>query len=473
MPKYFGLLLSPNMEKTPEGYLICKNVPICRSGYQEYLGKELDGFPGYRASWDLIPDSIYRVFRPKDEVLHPDFIASLEGKTVVNEHPKSEGNVVDVDNDRDLTCGHIERVKEGPMLDGEVTLQGDLIIKDPLLIDKIKPDCGDDDDAVRDVSCGYTLKLKRLPDGMLIMYNLRGNHVAVVEKGRAGSRIAIKDSAPPEVTRKKEKTMSLRELIFGHGLKAYMADATPEELASVVKEMDKEDKPKTETDEEPKKKPAVDEKTTTDPHRDAAHACVDRALDAAQSDDNMGVDAFGKPTHLDEIKKELLRFLGGEPAATDSIEELEKPTTDEDPEEEKKEAAGDSDTDEDSPPIVDADGVKKEVDDPGESVLKAATDSVRNFIRNTKPVVAAIAAKPRSKRTPVEQTMVDSYNKAVRDVNSTKGKVYSNLAKVKVPTGIATDSVTQKVETCTCFDGVPYLTGKKLHEAHIAQKGSK
>ena len=31
---YFGSRLSANMITTPEGYLVCKNVPIARVGHQ-------------------------------------------------------------------------------------------------------------------------------------------------------------------------------------------------------------------------------------------------------------------------------------------------------------------------------------------------------------------------------------------------------------------------------------------------------
>ena len=58
------------MSITTEGYLICHNVPICRSGSQEYLGSELEGVPGYEASWNLDPMKKYRVHRPASEVLH-------------------------------------------------------------------------------------------------------------------------------------------------------------------------------------------------------------------------------------------------------------------------------------------------------------------------------------------------------------------------------------------------------------------
>src|SRR5215469_13865464 len=128
-PKYFSRILSAHMEETPEGYLICRDVSICRSGHQSYFGDELKGFDGFEESWGLDPETLYKVYRPKDEVLHPETIKSFEGKTVVNEHP--DGNVVHTDNDGELNCGHIQDVRQGPDQDGHVTLIGDMHIKDP------------------------------------------------------------------------------------------------------------------------------------------------------------------------------------------------------------------------------------------------------------------------------------------------------------------------------------------------------
>ena len=44
---YYGTDISPNKTETVEGYLICRNVPIARTGAQQYLARELmlDGDP--------------------------------------------------------------------------------------------------------------------------------------------------------------------------------------------------------------------------------------------------------------------------------------------------------------------------------------------------------------------------------------------------------------------------------------------
>lgn len=453
MPKYYGLILSPNMEMTPEGYLICKDVPLCRSGFQEYLGKELEGFDGYEASWNLEPEKKYKVYRPEEEVLHPDFIASLEGKSVVDEHP--DGNVVHVDNERELNCGHTQNVRKGEKLDGEVTLQGDLVIKDPDLIEKIRPEADPKNEygtATRDVSCGYGLRLARLEDGTIVMRKLRGNHVAVVEKGRAGPQFAIGDSAPPEIkTIPREPIMSFRDLILGRGLKAVLPDATPDETKLLLDEFNAGA-----TSSATRSKTAVD----AEPEMHPAHGCLENLLKSMKAG-----DAAGMASH----KADLMKHIGHEePEKKETLEELEEEQPqagDEELEQEEKTPA----EEDDETHATDGESAEKQIDDPGASILKAANDSAREHIKGTRPLMALLIAKPRSTRTNQEQIAIDSYQGMVKKLNKNKGNAYKHLANPKVPKGIegvgaiAADASVKNEKVCTCFDGVPYRLGKEKH----------
>jgi len=179
---YYGTRLSENISKRePEGYLLCLNVPVARTGIQEYLPSEL-GLPG---TGRLIP-----VFRPEEEVFSPETVASFEGMPVTNDHPP-EG--VDISNIRALQQGHAHNVRRGS---GEASdlLLADLIITDPKLITAIL------EEGKREISCGYTYELCE-ENGRYIQRKIRGNHVAVVDAGRAGSRVSIKDEQPPALQR--------------------------------------------------------------------------------------------------------------------------------------------------------------------------------------------------------------------------------------------------------------------------------
>jgi Uncharacterized protein conserved in bacteria (DUF2213) len=543
--QYHSLMLSPNMSTTAEGYLICHNVPICRSGFQDYYGKELKDFPGYKDSWHLDPERKYAVYRPPHEVVHRDTIRSFEGKTLCDEHP--DGDVVTVDNEHKVNRGHIQNVKQGPDFDGQVTLQGDFVIKDSDLIEKIRPR-GDPESGIREVSCGYTLKLRRRSDGVLEMYNIRGNHVAVVEKGRAGPRIAILDAAPPEIIKhRKDKPMSIRQMISGLGLKAFAETASPEELARLVEEPSSLSPPGVAIDSRPRETLVSVTPPPVEIHRQAAHAALDRAMDAMKDPNGNGTNAFGQKVGINDLRAEVSHYIGLDAASDASIGTLPKgggkqvqpgetasDDDDDDDDDDKhmkpgcdddkgvavlkgvKDAADDDDDDDDddrrgkgasddddddddddtakdaSPRELKsekerlhesaADEVEEaiKIDKKGESVLKALNDSVRGYFKISRPVIAAIANKPKKNRTPQEQTMIDGYNRAVKHINRANGQAYAVLTKTKIPSGIpalATDSsketsLEESIKISRFYEGVPYRVGKQKHEAYLAQKGS-
>ena len=67
------------MTTTPEGFLICLDVPIARTGTQEYLGYEL--------GLEDRTNDLFTVNRTEEEVFSPATIASFEGKCVTADHP--------------------------------------------------------------------------------------------------------------------------------------------------------------------------------------------------------------------------------------------------------------------------------------------------------------------------------------------------------------------------------------------------
>ena len=172
--QYYGTRLSENISRRePEGYLLCLNVPVARTGVQEYLPEEL-GLAGENGR--VIP-----VFRPESEVFSPETIASFEGMPVTNDHPPDG---VDIENIRRLQAGHAHNVRRGAGNESDLLL-ADLIITDPALIDAVLS-------GKREISCGYTYELHE-ENGRYIQRKIRGNHIAVVDTGRAGRRVSIKD----------------------------------------------------------------------------------------------------------------------------------------------------------------------------------------------------------------------------------------------------------------------------------------
>ncbi|WP_061342977.1 DUF2213 domain-containing protein [Clostridium botulinum] len=220
MKAFCGARFSPNMTKTPEGFLICHNVPVARTGWYEYLASEL-GLNG---------NDIVKVYRSPEEVFSKVAIASFEGKPVTDEHPP---DLLTPENVNIFVKGTTQNVR--PDSKEKDLLIADLVIYNSILIDEIGQ-------GKREISCGYECEYKDNKDGTYSQVSICGNHVAVVEAGRAGNRVAIKDSKFKEekgekkIMAKKKVTNSILQAI---GLKHYLADAEPEEVADALEEMKK------------------------------------------------------------------------------------------------------------------------------------------------------------------------------------------------------------------------------------------
>ena len=170
---YYGTEISPNQIETAEGFLICKNVPIARTGMQEYTARDL--------MLDGDPERMIKVNRYETDVFEPAVLASFEGKPVTDGHPPEE---VEPANFASYAKGHIQRVRR----EGDFMV-ADLYINDPILINDVR------NGIKREVSCGYICEYTADGDGYK-QSKIRGNHVAVVPRGRAGHEVAIKDESP-------------------------------------------------------------------------------------------------------------------------------------------------------------------------------------------------------------------------------------------------------------------------------------
>ena len=184
MITYYGYTISPNQLETGEGFLICRNVPIARTGMQQYRGREIG----------LETDEIVEVWRPESEVFDPAAMASFEGKPVTNDHPTEP---VTPDNTARYEMGHIQNIRRGTGA-LENFLLGDIHITHTELIDAVR-------NGKRQISCGYECEYIE-KDGKIYQSNIRGNHVAVVDEGRAGVKAAIMDSINSNQPEKAERT---------------------------------------------------------------------------------------------------------------------------------------------------------------------------------------------------------------------------------------------------------------------------
>lgn len=210
MLAYYGTKISPHMTDTPEGYLVCHDVPIARTGDMVYRAGEL-GLEGD-------PDRPVTVRRYAEDVFDPAAVASFEGKDVTAGHPAES---VGPANHAAYSKGHVQNVRR----EGE-KLVADLLVKDAALISDIK------NNVIREVSCGYLCSYE--PEGDHYRQgNIRGNHVAVVPRGRAGREVAIKDQAAQEAEKgRKHMSEFWKNFLTAFGMAA--KDASPEELGTMV-----------------------------------------------------------------------------------------------------------------------------------------------------------------------------------------------------------------------------------------------
>jgi hypothetical protein len=207
---YYAEHLSDNIAVTPEGYLICRNAVIGRSGFQKYRVAEIadpEGLLGERYR----PDEELELWRAPSEVFSPAALASFEGKTFTLSHPEE---LLDPDTERQNFVGHLQNVRRGtePLDSGDWPLLADVVIKVREAIDAVNA-------GERELSCGYTYKLAR--EGYRWdQRNILGNHVALVPKGRAGAEARINDAALPE----KESTVNLKSIFAGWAKTAKQED---------------------------------------------------------------------------------------------------------------------------------------------------------------------------------------------------------------------------------------------------------
>ena len=274
MLAYYGTKISPHMTDTPEGYLICHDVAIARTGDMAYRAAEL-GLEGD-------PDRAVTVRRYAEDVFDPAAVASFEGKDVTAGHPAES---VGPANHGAYSKGHVQNVRR----EGEY-LTADLLIKDAALISDIK------NGVVREVSCGYLCSYT--PEGdHYRQEHIRGNHVAVVPRGRAGREVAIQDSA--QDAGKGTNTMSkfAKAILTAFGLAAKEAQDEAEVHSLVDTAMTALDaEPAGETAPAPEAAPAVET-----PAADAAHSALEGKLDevirllkARDSENPTGVEALDR-----------------------------------------------------------------------------------------------------------------------------------------------------------------------------------
>lgn len=171
---YTSEQLGPNQALTPEGFLVCTDVPVARTGSMMYGANEVPVASGR--------DGTITIHRDEDAVFHDNFLASLLAKPVVNDHPPTD---VTPENYKKYEIGVGINPRRGSGMQSDLILM-DLVIRCPDAIDDVKL-------GKRQISLGYDADYEEIKPGEGRQVNLIGNHIALVPEGRCGSRCAIGD----------------------------------------------------------------------------------------------------------------------------------------------------------------------------------------------------------------------------------------------------------------------------------------
>lgn len=183
--------------RSADGYLIA-TAKCVRTGIQLYTGDEV-GKPDMK---------VVRVYRAPEQVSDVASLQTFSHAPITVDHP---AELVTADNVKDLAVGEVSTAAKW---DGEwVTLP--LIVKDAAAIQSVEA-------GKRELSAGYVCDLDFTPgvtaDGQAFdaqQKNIRINHLALVDRARAGSKARIGDGAwgaTPivDATPEKETPMTLK-----------------------------------------------------------------------------------------------------------------------------------------------------------------------------------------------------------------------------------------------------------------------
>lgn len=206
-----------------DGRLHVAITPISKANVCEYAGNEIpDG-----GKLGLDPNKKYKLYRDPDEL-------EKGAKTFNNIPLLSEHVPVSADDPKhELVIGSTGTDAEfkAPYLINS------LVFWDKKAIDAIQAADGNSDEGMKELSCAYRYTADMTPgtspegeayDG--VMKNIVGNHVALVERGRAGSDVMVHDSKPKEFKWAFDRFAPKRK-VFDFGKFAKDEDPSSERLA--------------------------------------------------------------------------------------------------------------------------------------------------------------------------------------------------------------------------------------------------
>lgn len=151
----------------------------------------------------------YRELRPQEEVFRSDSLDTLRQVPLTLGHPKEGNGLLTAENAKKHTVGNVGYGYP----DGDVYVCGPVLITDAEAVAAVES-------GTQELSCGYTADMEETPGEWMgmpydaIQRNIEYNHVAILDKGRAGHAVRIKldgnDAAQIETPPNKEHTVKIK-----------------------------------------------------------------------------------------------------------------------------------------------------------------------------------------------------------------------------------------------------------------------
>lgn len=195
-------ILSENLAKTDEGFLVAKNVKIATVEPLEYI---IDG-------------DVVLCEKPADELLSDKTMASFEGKPITLEHPDE---FITAENWANYAVGYLSNITHD-----DKYLICDLIIQDKKAIDAVLAD------GIRQVSIGIDAQIDKTVTPMKY-YGIKGNHLAIVKEGRAGEACSIIDKKGGTMSKETEQVMSDEKTLLNRLIDHVLGGKKVEDAESV------------------------------------------------------------------------------------------------------------------------------------------------------------------------------------------------------------------------------------------------
>jgi len=282
------------------GWMTIEDNPISKVGVFPYLGSQIGADD---------KSKIYMVLRPQEELNDPETIESFKLTPFINEHPENLlgniGTLVKTDNKR------VEGVIGEKVYFEFPYLRANLRVYSAQTLDSIEI-------GKEQVSAGYSCKWSKesgVFDGQAYEYvqrRIRGNHSALVVKGRSGPDVSVMDSMTFKLE-SKEQQMELEELV-----KAVAAlTATVDKMQGAMDEAEGEKKAAKDEDEK-KAKEEADKKAMDDAEAEKKAAEEEAARKAKEEEDGKKSEAMDAALkHVKELTAKITA-LEAKPAAMDS-----------------------------------------------------------------------------------------------------------------------------------------------------------